>query len=88
MTIYDIKISKVADKKLKSLNVTDRSKIAELIYLLGQNPNHVGLDIKKIVGESQGYILRVGKWRIVFEKDDLIKIIFIEKIGARGGIYK
>jgi mRNA interferase RelE/StbE len=44
-------------------------------------------DIKKLQGEPY-FRLRVGKWRIIFDRDDEIKIIAIEKIKSRGDVYK
>lgn len=55
--------------------------------LLGKNPDDVSLDIKKLKGESY-FRLRVGSWRIIFDRDDQVKIVSIEKIKPRGGAYK
>jgi mRNA interferase RelE/StbE len=55
--------------------------------MLGNNLDDVRLDVKKMQGMS-AYSLRVGQWRVIFERDDDVRIISIEKIGARGGIYK
>ena len=55
--------------------------------MLGLDPDDERLDIKKMQGGS-GYRMRVGQWRVLFERDDLIKVISIEKIGSRGDIYK
>lgn len=84
---YQIMIAKQAQKKLIALPVDQKSRIAERIYWLGENPDNELLDIKKLVGRS-GYRLRVGDWRILFEKDDEIRIISIEAIKARGDAYK
>jgi mRNA interferase RelE/StbE len=54
---------------------------------LGKNPTELGLDIKPLVGEKF-FRLRVGQWRIIFDKNDDIKIISIEKIKPRGEAYK
>lgn len=54
---------------------------------LGINPDNPLLDIKPLQG--QVYLrLRVGNWRIIFDRDDEIKIIEIEKIKSRGDVYK
>ena len=55
--------------------------------LLGENPDNASLDIKKLQGEPY-FRLRVGQWRIIFDKDDEVKIISIEKIKPRGDAYK
>lgn len=55
--------------------------------LLGKNPDNASLDIKKLQGEPY-FRLRVGQWRIIFDRDNEVKIISIEKIKPRGGAYK
>jgi len=84
---YTLLIKKQAKKVLQSLTRIDRNRIAEKIKLLGENPNNPILDIKPLQGEPY-YRLRVGQWRIIFDKDDEVKIIAIEKIKPRGGAYK
>jgi mRNA interferase RelE/StbE len=84
---YTLLIKKQAKKTLQSLGVTDRNRIAEKIHLLGENPDNVTLDIKPLQGEPY-YRLRVGQWRIIFDREDVVKIIAIVKIKPRGGAYK
>ena len=84
---YTLLIKKQAKKALQSLARTDRNRIAEKITLLGENPDNPILDIKPLQGEPY-YRLRVGQWRIIFDRDDEVKIIAIEKIKPRGGAYK
>ncbi len=84
---YTLLIKKQAKKVLQSLTRTDRNRIAEKIILLGENPSNPTLDIKRLQGEPY-YRLRVGQWRIIFDRDDEVRIIAIEKIKPRGGAYK
>jgi len=84
---YTLLIKKHARKALQSLARTDRNRIAEKIKLLGENPDNPILDIKPLQ-EQPYYRLRVGQWRIIFDRDDEVKIIAIEKIKPRGGAYK
>ncbi|MFI4919436.1 MAG: type II toxin-antitoxin system RelE/ParE family toxin, partial [Legionellales bacterium] len=42
---------------------------------------------KKLQGESY-FRLRVGQWRVIFDRTDELKIISIEKIKSRGDVYK
>ncbi len=54
---------------------------------LGRNPDDDALDIKKLEG-SPYFRLRVGSWRVIFERQDTIRIIAVEKIKPRGDAYK
>lgn len=84
---YVLVVKQQAKKKLQSLSRVDRVRITEHLRLLGLNPDDPELDIKKMVGEPY-YRLRVGNWRIIFDRHDEVRIIAIEKIKARGDAYK
>ncbi len=84
---YTLLIKKQAKKMLQSLPRSEKNRIAEKIVLLGANPDDLSLDVKKLQGEPY-FRLRVGKWRIIFDREDEIKIISIEKIKSRGDVYK
>lgn len=45
-------------------------------------------DIKLMKGHHGVYRLRVGSYRILFEIDHTEKIVYIQAIDSRGGIYK
>lgn len=84
---YTLFIKKQAKKALQSVPQPDRTRITEKIVLLGKDPDDPILDIKKLKGEPY-FRLRVGSWRIIFDRDDEVRIISIEKIKPRGGAYK
>jgi len=84
---YQLLIKKEASKALKKLVRAECNRITEKIVLLGENPDSLDLDIKPLKGLPY-YRLRVGKWRVIFDRDDNIKIISIEKIKPRGDAYK
>jgi mRNA interferase RelE/StbE len=84
---YSVVIKKQAKKKLESLTRTEKRRLVDQINMLGYNPDDTNLDIKKLVGEPF-YRLRVGDWRIIFDRRDILKIISIEKIKSRGDVYK
>jgi mRNA interferase RelE/StbE len=86
MVSYTLQIKKQAKKALQSVPQPDRTRITEKIVLLGKNPDNTSLDIKKLKGEPY-FRLRVGQWRIIFDRDNEVKIISIEKIKPRGGAY-
>lgn len=84
---YTVVIRRQAQKKLQNLSTPDRTRIAEKIYQLGLNPDDPALDVKRLQGEPY-YRLRVGDWRVVFDRQDAVKIIAIERIKPRGDAYK
>jgi mRNA interferase RelE/StbE len=84
---YTLLIRPQAKKKLQSLPRPDRFRIAEKLQQLGSNPDDAALDVKKLAGEPY-FRLRVGSWRVIFERQDVVRIIAVEKIKPRGDAYK
>lgn len=74
-----INYSKQALKFLKKQDKTTAQRIITAIERLPQG------DVKKLQ-EKDGYRLRVGDFRIIFDKDGTV--LYIIKIGNRGEIYK
>lgn len=74
-----IKYSKQAQKFLEKKNIAVRQRIIEAILKLPEG------DVKRLSGRN-GYRLRVGGYRVIFDMHG--NVIYIEKIGNRGDIYK
>ena len=81
--MYKLIIHKSAAKYLEKINEPLKSRISKAIKNIEVN---IG-DIKKLNGR-QGYRLRVGGYRILFDYDDDKKCIVIYKIAQRGQAYK
>lgn len=84
---YIVKIKRQARRKLKALDKKDRLRITDAITSLGVNPDDMTLDTKQLKG-SRLWRLRVGGWRVIYDRQDTMKIIRIEKIKPRGDAYK
>lgn len=89
MTKHEIRITKRAQKQLIKLSAAIRERIAEQIFVLGLNPDNPNLDIKSLTNDPEAKLrLRVGNYRVKFNRDGEIKIIEIVKVGHRKEIYK
>ncbi|MBA2654436.1 MAG: type II toxin-antitoxin system RelE/ParE family toxin [Gammaproteobacteria bacterium] len=84
---YTLLIKRQAKKTLQKLSRPDRNRITEKIMALGANPDDPTLDVKPLQGQPY-YRLRVGDWRVIYDRDDEVKIIAIEKVKPRGDAYK
>lgn len=78
--MFQIIYSKKAAKFLKKQDVPTRKRLVTAISKLPQEG-----DIKKLQG-ADGYRLRVGDFRVIFDVNGII--IDIIEIGNRGQIYK
>ncbi|MFA9398339.1 MAG: type II toxin-antitoxin system RelE/ParE family toxin [Clostridiaceae bacterium] len=79
---YNIDLTKKAEKFIKK---QDKEMQKRLIKAIIELP--IG-DIKKLKGMSELYRLRVGSYRVIFEKKDTELTIIVVDIGNRGQIYK
>ena len=84
---YEILMRRQAQKKLQSLPRNERTRLAEKIDQLGQDPDDPALDTKALSGVPL-HRLRVGDWRIIYDRQDALQVIAIEKIKPRGDAYK
>ncbi len=75
----DIQYSKQAIKFLKKQDKPTRKRIVTAINLLPAG------DVKNLQGRNS-YRLRVGDYRVIFDIHG--NILYIEKIGNRGQVYK
>lgn len=84
---WTVFIHRAAQHALKRLDRPTRQRIAEQIQALSQDPDDPALDVKPLAGRL-GYRLRVGGWRILFTREETIRVITIERIKPRGDAYK
>jgi mRNA interferase RelE/StbE len=84
---YQIKIRREAKRKLQSLPVKDRLRIADKIMELGIDPDDSSLDLKPLTN-SPFWRLRVGGWRVIYDRQDELRVIAVERIRSRGDVYK
>lgn len=77
-----------AVKQLKRLHKKDQNKVLDNLKKLAKNPKDKSLNLTSLVGTKRSYRMRVGKVRLIFEKDDKKRIIYIWRIKYRKDIYR
>ncbi len=82
---YRIFILKKAQKELAKITGKDFDRIKEIILKLADNPRPQGC--RKLIGR-EGWRIRSGNYRIIYEIDDKEKAVVILHIGHRKNIYK
>ncbi len=85
MEKYKIEFKKTAAKELNSLPNREIKKIVVAINLLVENPRPT--NSKKLSG-SERYRLRIGDYRILYEIENQVLIIYIVKIAHRKDVYR
>ncbi|WP_428653203.1 type II toxin-antitoxin system RelE family toxin [Runella sp.] len=81
---YTIRLSKTASKQLDKLPDSIAISLLNLIQELGVNPRPSG--VKKLKGR-EGYRVRKGDYRIIYEVLDSVLVVEVIAIGHRKEIY-
>jgi mRNA interferase RelE/StbE len=84
---YIINIRETAIKKLKSFSNEEKIRFIKKIEELGENPFEMP-NVKRLVDFDISYRLRVGDYRILFDRDDTNKSINIFDIRHRKDTYR
>ncbi len=82
---YRIEIDRPAQKALRGLDGSIRSRVIEAIQALAADPRPSGST--KLVGHD-AWRIRVGDYRIVYEIHDQVLVVLIVAVGHRRDVYR
>jgi mRNA interferase RelE/StbE len=82
--MYQLIIDQYAQKQLGKIPPPHFNRIVKAIQGLSKNPRPVGY--KKLTGR-QGYRIRIGNYRVIYNIEDKILTVFVIDIGHRKDIY-
>lgn len=85
MSTFVVRIEKTPRKFLKTLQITDKKRIDAALTLLADNP--IPPKAKNLSGRD-GYRIRVGDYRIIYEIQRNILVVLVIDIGHRREIYR
>ena len=85
MEFYKVIFTKSVKKDFKKIPKLEVSKILNEIAYLAKNPR--SSKTKKLKGEKL-YRLRVGNYRVIYDIQDNLMLIFVVKLGHRSDIYR
>ena len=87
MAKYELRIKKSAAKELEAIaGKKDRERITQRILALADDPRPAG--VEKLSGTSEKYRIRQGDFRILYEIQDDVLVVFIVRIGDRKAVYR
>ncbi|HLM03341.1 MAG TPA: type II toxin-antitoxin system RelE/ParE family toxin [Pyrinomonadaceae bacterium] len=81
---YALLILRRAQKELANLDKIEYERVREAIASLAENPRPAGC--KKLAGR-EGWRIRVGDYRVIFEINDVKREVTVMHIGHRRDIY-
>jgi mRNA interferase RelE/StbE len=82
---YSLSILRPAQKELAQLSVGEQGRVIEAIQSLGDAPRPVGC--RKLSGR-EGWRIRVGSFRVLYEIDDDRRSVTILHVGHRRDVYR
>ena len=85
--MYAVLTTKSFDKSLARIPVNWQKRIVAKIREVAVDPHVPNNNLTKLQGR-EGYRLRVGDWRVIYELQDDRLVMLVLELGARGGIYK
>jgi mRNA interferase RelE/StbE len=83
--VYRLEISQSAHRQVRKLPSETRERINQAIARLAEEPRPSGT--KKLTGR-EGYRIRAGDYRILYQIDDNSKVVIIYRVMARGDVYR
>ena len=87
MTLWHFTITSSAEKSLDKLDRPVRLVVVEKLKWFVAN--FETLSPSSLHGEWKAFFkLRIGDWRVIYEKDDANKMIVVHSIGHRREVYK
>jgi mRNA interferase RelE/StbE len=84
--MYAVATTRTFDKALARLPVNWQKRIAAKIREVATNPYASDHNLTKLQGRD-GYRLRIGHWRVIYELHDERLVMLVLELGPRGAIY-
>lgn len=84
--MYNVETTRQFRRRLNGLPVPLQQRIVDKIDRVAANPYAAHANVTKLQGRD-GYRLRVGDWRIIYDLIDDRLVMMVLELDARGGIY-
>ena len=85
MSAFTVRIERTPRKFLKTLQISEKKRIDAALTLLADNP--IPPKAKKLSGRD-GYRIRVGDYRIIYEIQKNLLVVLVIDTGHRREIYR
>jgi len=82
---YQGQILRRAQKALAQLPRGDYERVRDAIRALAAEPRPPGC--KKLVGR-EGWRIRVGRYRVLYEIEDVVRVVTVLDVGHRRDVYQ
>jgi mRNA interferase RelE/StbE len=86
LEVYRVVTTTSFDKALAKLPLNWQRRIVGKIREVAMSPYAPNKNLKRLQGRD-GYRLRVGDWRVIYELQDDRLVMLLLGVGPRGGVY-
>jgi mRNA interferase RelE/StbE len=87
--VYALRFLDSAVRDFRKIDLPFQAIIKEKLLILAENPDVLKNNITRLSGTHEAYYrLRVGNYRVVYEKREKELVILIIRIGHRGEVYR
>jgi len=84
---YRVLIKASAEKDIRRLSPDVRERVSSAILSLRQDPRPPG--VRKLKArEDEGWRIRVGKYRVVYQIDDNLRQVMVYRVRHRRDVYR
>jgi mRNA interferase RelE/StbE len=84
--MYQVLISRSAERQLKKLSPQAQRKVAAVIMSLAVDPRPYGS--KKLSGTMCSYRIRIGDYRAIYDIYEREVVVSVLKVGHRRDVYR
>ncbi|WP_335978298.1 MULTISPECIES: type II toxin-antitoxin system RelE family toxin [Streptomycetaceae] len=85
---YAFRFLPAAQRQLRAIDRPAAMRILTALTALGDDPYREDADVKKLIGPSDLYRLRVGAYRVAYRVEDGELLILVVKVGNRRDVYR
>lgn len=86
--MYKLKFLTSAIKELKKIDFVAQAMIKKKLEKFVENPEAMKGAVKPLKGQFKGkFRLRLGRYRVIYQKQDDVMIILVVRVGPRKGVY-
>jgi len=83
--VYRLEVSHTAHRQIRKLPAQTQERVNKTIARLAEDPRPPG--VKKLTAR-EGYRVRVGDYRILYQVDDGAEVVVIHRVMSRGNAYR
>jgi len=85
--MYEVQIARDALRVLLRMPQNQAALIRRKIDQVAADPHGANANVRTLTGRP-GFRLRVGDWRVIYDLDDTLRILAVERVAPRGSAYR